>query len=116
MWNLWGLFKTFLNLGPQPFANKYPKDAQEVAAETRTEMVIEFCNECNSAQIETVIDRSLMFNDYYYLSSVNKELVTHFEELAQEELHGCTFVLDVGSNDGIFLPSLKGYGCQVCWY
>jgi methylation protein EvaC len=104
--------KPFLDLGAQPFANKYPKNQKEIETEQKIEMVIEFCQECKSAQIANIIDRSLMFNDYYYLSSVNKELVDHFEKFSKEELRECKFVLDVGSNDGILLRPLKELGIK----
>ena len=102
-----GQASEFLDLGMQPFANKYPKNKSEIDAETKHEMIVEFCVECKSAQISSIIDREMMFNDYYYLSSVNRELVQHFNELAGEELKDCQFVLDVGSNDGILLRPLK---------
>ena len=47
-----------------------------------------------------------MFEDYYYLSSVNAGLVRHFEGLANK-LTNAEFVVDVGSNDGILLKPLK---------
>jgi SAM-dependent methyltransferase len=53
-----------------------------------------------------------MFEDYYYLSSVNAGLVRHFERLAAK-LAGARFVLDVGSNDGILLRPLKELGIKA---
>jgi methylation protein EvaC len=102
----------FLDLGMQPFANKYPKNQQDVADEIKMKMAIEFCTECKSAQISSVVDRNLMFEDYYYLSSVNSELVKHFTDLAENELSKCKFVVDIGSNDGILLRPLKKNGIK----
>jgi SAM-dependent methyltransferase len=53
-----------------------------------------------------------MFEDYYYLSSVNAGLVRHFEGLAKK-LAGAHFVVDVGSNDGILLKPLKELGVNA---
>ena len=53
-----------------------------------------------------------MFEDYYYLSSVNRELVRHFEDLAQQ-LASAHFVVDVGSNDGILLKPLQKLGVKA---
>ena len=47
-----------------------------------------------------------MFTNYYYLSSVNLELDKHFEKLSKT-IHKNCFVIDIGSNDGIFLKYLK---------
>ena len=56
--------------------------------------------------------RSLMFKDYYYLSSVNIELVQHFTKLADQIKHS-RFVLDIGSNDGTCLKYFKQLGMTV---
>ena len=50
-----------------------------------------------------------MFEDYYYLSSVNLGLVKHFSKLAKK-IKTNSFVLDIGSNDGVFLKPLKEMG------
>jgi hypothetical protein len=50
-----------------------------------------------------------MFEDYYYLSSVNQELKNHFEDFSKK-LSEFNFILDVGSNDGILLRPLKNLG------
>lgn len=99
-----------LDLGLQPFANKYPKSPTE--SEVKQPMIIEYCSTCMSAQIASVIDRNLMFEDYYYLSSVNKELVKHFEQFAENELSSSKFVIDIGSNDGILLRPLSNRGIR----
>lgn len=95
----------FLNLGQQPLANKYPTAAQ-FETEEFFPLTMFFCPRCKNVQLGTVISRERMFEDYYYLSSVNAGLVRHFEKLAQK-LADAKFVVDVGSNDGILLKPLK---------
>src|SRR3989344_4471107 len=53
-----------------------------------------------------------MFEDYYYLSSVNQGLVRHFTALAGT-LAGRKLVVDIGSNDGILLKPLKALGVRA---
>ena len=53
-----------------------------------------------------------MFEDYYYLSSVNEGLVSHFENLAKK-LSLSSFIVDIGSNDGILLKPLKSMGIRA---
>ncbi len=101
----------FLNLGQQPLANKYPKK-EEFTAEDFFPMIVNFCPTCKNVQLGTIISRERMFEDYYYLSSVNPGLVRHFEALA-EELRGAHFVVDLGSNDGILLKPLKERGVRA---
>ena len=95
-----------INLGKQPLANKYPKNKDEVKKEKKFNLKIIFCQRCRSGQIKKIINRNILFEDYYYLSSVNKKLKEHFEKLAIK-LKRYDFVVDVGSNDGILLKPLK---------
>ncbi len=95
-----------LNLGKQPLANKYPKNKKEIINEKKFNLKIIFCSKCRSAQIKKIINRNILFEDYYYLSSVNKKLKEHFSVLANK-LRKYKFVVDIGSNDGILLNPLK---------
>jgi len=99
------------SLGQQPLANKYPKSVNEFDAENILEMNAFYCDECGYINLPCEIGRATFFEDYYYLSSINSELVAHFEDLALEiEFKKPKFVLDVGSNDGILLRPLKRLG------
>lgn len=94
------------SLGMQPLANKYPKDSSEKLHESLYHMNVDFCESCLSAQVHVDVARETFFQDYYYLSSVNKELCDHFNELSKE-LKSKNFVLDIGSNDGVLLNPLQ---------
>ena len=95
------------SLGLQPLANKYPKDAREMEIEFKSSMEIYFCESCLYVNIPCTISRDFFFEDYFYLSSVNKELMEHFRLLADHIKNiKSNFVLDVGSNDGILLEQL----------
>ena len=95
-----------IDLGKQPLANKYPKNKFEVKTEKKFSLKILFCKNCRSGQIKKIINRNILFEDYYYLSSVNKKLKEHFAKLAFK-IKKYNFVVDVGSNDGILLEPLK---------
>lgn len=101
----------FLNLGDQPLANKYPKEA-DFASEDFVPLRVLFCTNCKNVQLSTVVSRERMFEDYYYLSSVNPGLVRHFNEFAKK-LSAAKFVVDIGSNDGILLKPLKDLGIKA---
>ena len=62
-----------IDLGLQPLANKYPKDLLEINKEKKFSLKVVFCSTCKCAQIKKIIDRKLLFKDYYYLSSINKK-------------------------------------------
>ena len=101
----------FLDLGQQPLANKYPGEAQ-FESEEFFPLAVFFCPRCKNVQLGTMVSRARMFEDYYYLSSVNAGLVRHFEDLAKK-LNGARFVVDVGSNDGILLKPLAALGVKA---
>src|SRR3989344_99636 len=75
--------EVFLDLGLQPLANKYPREA-DFASEDFFPMKVFFCATCKNVQLGTTVSRERMFEDYYYLSSVNLGLVRHFESLAKK--------------------------------
>ena len=95
-----------LDLGKQPLANKYPKSLKQIKNEKKFSLKILFCKNCKSAQIKKIVDRNILFEDYYYLSSVNKKLRQHFESLSKK-VKKYKFIVDIGSNDGILLKPLK---------
>ncbi len=101
----------FLDLGRQPLANKYPKKEQ-FASEDFFGVKVFFCGNCKSVQLGVAVSRERMFEDYYYLASVNVGLVQQYEVFAQT-LVNSRFVVDIGSNDGILLRPLKALGVKA---
>lgn len=101
-----------LNLGLQPLANKYPASEAAFKTEDFFPLAVFFCTNCKNVQLGTIVSRERMFEDYYYLSSVNSGLVRHFETLAKK-LSRANFVVDIGSNDGILLKPLKALGVKA---
>jgi len=99
-----------LDLGRQPLANKYPL-ADQFETEARFPLKVMFCENCRNVQLSEKVSRELMFEDYFYLSSVNDGLVRHFVDLAGK-IKDSRFVVDVGSNDGILLAPLKSLGVK----
>ncbi|KKU68849.1 MAG: Methyltransferase family protein [Parcubacteria group bacterium GW2011_GWA2_47_16] len=102
----------FLNLGKQPLANKYPSSEALFKEEDFFPLTVFFCANCKNVQLGTVVSRERMFEDYYYLSSVNLGLVKHFERFS-EKLKKAKFLVDIGSNDGILLKPLKALGVKA---
>lgn len=100
-----------LDLGNQPLANKYPANEALFKTEDFFPLVVFFCTHCKNVQLGTVVSRERLFEDYYYLSSVNPGLVRHFEQWAKK-LAPAKFVVDIGSNDGILLKPLKERGVK----
>lgn len=100
-----------INLGKQPFANKYPSETN-IEFEQLNDLSIQICNYCYTASTNSIASRETMFEEYFYLSSINHELVEHFNILAKK-IPPSTKLLDVGSNDGIFLRPLLRNGVKA---
>ena len=45
---------------------------KEITNEKKFTLKILFCANCRSGQIKKIVNRNILFDDYYYLSSVNK--------------------------------------------
>ena len=105
----------FLDLGMQPLANKYPR-AEEFLRERRVPLKAAFCSECELVQLtsDCLVSREDLFQDYYYLSSVNQGLVQHFVQLAKLiSAKKPRLVVDIGSNDGVLLKPLNKAGVRA---
>lgn len=100
-----------INLGKQPFANKYPSETS-IEFEQLNDLSIQTCQYCYTASTNSIASREIMFEEYFYLSSINHELVDHFNILAKK-IPQSTKLLDIGSNDGIFLKPLLRNGVKA---
>jgi methylation protein EvaC len=95
--------KEFLDLGKQPIANcfLYEKDIPneyfynlKVGFDVKTKLVTHM----------EYIDLSLMFNENYsYRGSMSKTMVNHFKEFSDSFKNKNIKLLEIGSNDGVFL-------------
>jgi hypothetical protein len=78
---------------------------------------VKFCNECKNSQLSFVAPPREMFDNYLYVSSTAHSFRSHFENAAVKyasefNLNENTLVVDIGSNDGIFLAPLIKMGIK----
>lgn len=76
------------------------------------------CSECGHAQLLDVVKPEILFGNYIYTSSSSPGLLEHFEDYvdvlkSKINLRHGDFVIDIGSNDGLFLTLLQSNGCKV---
>ena len=76
------------------------------------------CCECNNIQLGAVVEPEKLFDNYLYTSSTSMSFQKHFDDLAKELISKYTLtsnstVLDIGSNDGVFLKPLKNNNIDV---
>jgi len=102
-----------LSLGFQPLANNLIKKKTDKVEKFPLE--INYCSDCHNSQLSVAVEAKKMFNNYFYLSSTSSSFRKHFEEAAKKyikefKLNKNSYIIDVGSNDGIGLVPFKKYG------
>jgi SAM-dependent methyltransferase len=107
-----------LSLASTPPANAFVPAAAIADEQPRFPLDLWFCRECTHLQLLDVVDPSVLFADYVYVSGTSPVFVAHFERYARDvsERFGLTagdFVVDVGSNDGSLLGFFQRGGQRV---
>ncbi len=106
-------FFRFVSLGYQPNPNNLLKSKKE--REYFYPLEVNICNKCFNAQLSTTSNYKKIYSNYIYKSSISKNFVTHFDKAATHyidkfNLKKNSFIIDVGSNDGIGLLPFKRRG------
>ena len=105
--------KRVISLGYQPLANNLLKKKTE-----NTELYpleVNYCDNCHNCQLSVAVDPKKMFLNYLYTSSTSKVFREHFERSAKKyikefKLTKKSYIIDVGSNDGIALTPFRNLG------
>jgi len=105
--------KRVLSLGYQPLANNLLKKKDEECKVYPLELNV--CEECYNCQLSVAIHRDEMFSSYLYQSSTTKTFREHFEKAAKKYINDFnldkdSYIIDVGSNDGIGLKPFLDLG------
>ena len=103
--------KRVISLGYQPLANNLLKNKNDPDELFPLEM--NYCPNCHNCQLSVVVDPKKMFSHYLYTTSTSTPMVKHFEMAAQKYIkelklsYKKSYIVDVGSNDGIALKPFK---------
>lgn len=105
-----------ISLGESPLANNLSSSPTEKDEKYPLEM--NYCQKCKNCQLSVSVDASKMFDNYLYVSSTAATFRKHFEDAAVKyidkfNLDSNSLVVDIGSNDGVFLKPLKDRGIKV---
>ena len=111
-----GSFNHYLSLGLSPLANNLNDKKND--SNDLYPLDLNFCNQCSNSQLSVVVPPEKMFDNYFYLSSTSQQFRDHFVDIAKElktdlKLKNTSVVVDIGSNDGIFLDPLKNLGINA---
>ena len=98
--------KTFIDFRRMPLAGAFLSKSQ-IKNEFLYPMAMQFCKNCSSVQVDTVIPLDILFKKYFYFSSSINTLIEHFFDLSnmvsKKYLKNGGNVLEIGCNDGVFL-------------
>ena len=111
-----GDFVHYLSLGLSPLANNLNSKKNE--KNDLYPLDLNFCKQCYNSQLSVVVPPEKMFDTYLYLSSTSEQFQKHFIDIAKElktklNLKNNSLVVDIGSNDGIFLKPIKELGINA---
>lgn len=88
---------------PQALANNFtlPSEAREGFVPLR----IMYCLGCTLAQLGEVVNPDILYKNYLYTTSNSETMRRHFDRLTKDIIseNGTGSLLEVGSNDGLFL-------------
>lgn len=107
----------FLSLGPTALANAFVANA-DGPPERRYPLDLYFCETCTLVQLADVIDPSVLFGHYLYVSGTSHTIRAHHEEFATTVtarlgLGPRDLVLEAASNDGNLLQAFQRRAIRV---
>ena len=106
--------KRVISLGYQPLANNLLKKREQKADLYPLEL--NYCPKCHNCQLSVAVDPKKMFSNYLYTSSTSKSFRQHFINAAKTYIKNFklkpkkSYIIDIGSNDGIALKPFKDLG------
>ncbi len=105
--------KRVVSLGYHPLANNLITKKEEKCDLYPLE--VNYCNICHNCQLSVAVDPKKMFSNYLYTSSTSKVFRNHFVEAAKKyskelKLNKQSFIIDIGSNDGVALKPFLDLG------
>jgi 2-polyprenyl-3-methyl-5-hydroxy-6-metoxy-1,4-benzoquinol methylase len=108
-----GATKTIVELKPTPPANEILPIHNEDKELFPLNLVQ--CQHCQHLQLDTEISMFRLFKHYVYTSNTSASNYRYFHYYATQMMSQFTpkFVVDIGSNDGMFLHFFQEQGCKV---
>lgn len=107
-----------LSLTPTPPANAFVAKSALNDTQEFFPLDLFFCKSCTHVQLLDIVDPSVLFADYVYVSGISPVFVEHFKKYAAYVLSrfqppADSLVVDIGSNDGTLLSIFKDAGMTV---
>ena len=106
--------KRVVSLGYQPLANNLHNKKNQRAELYPLE--VNYCPKCHNCQLSVAVEAKKMFSNYLYTSSTSKSFRDHFKNAANKYIKEFklkkSFIIDIGSNDGVALKPFINSGLK----
>src|SRR5262249_27556193 len=104
-----------LDLGKQPLANAFLKEADLARPEDRYRLSVLFCEECLLVQTDTNVPPEKIFSNYIYFSSYSQVWLAHAKAYCEAMIDRFGLgersrVIEAASNDGYLLKNFVAHG------
>lgn len=106
------------SLTPTPPANAFVGKEALNSRQESFPLNVYFCDDCFHVQLLDVVDPSVLFENYVYVSGTSPVFVAHFKEYAKDLINRFSpprdsLAVDIGSNDGTLLGFFRDAGLRV---
>ncbi len=111
-----------LDMGKTPLANNLAPNLNESIIQKDFDLCLIICKRCNHVQLNTEINKEILFSKYSYKTGISSTMSEHFNCFANKlseyfdkknKLYSDLKVLDIGSNDSTLLDILKSKGYKT---
>ena len=103
-------YQKTLKLKDTPPANELYPTREQARAADKFPLEVVMCTECKHVQLKHIVNPKRLFDDYVYKSGTSSFFKQHFDKLAEQVVSKFpiqSYVLEIGSNDGILLRSFE---------
>jgi len=106
--------KRVVSLGYQPLANNLLNKKEDKCELYPLE--VNYCDNCHNCQLSVAVDPKKMFSNYLYTSSTSASFREHFIAATKNYVKEFklkpkkSYIIDIGSNDGVALKPFKDLG------
>ena len=107
-----------LSLESTPIAGNYVSQGEIGETQEVYPLDVALCNNCGNIFLLDIVDSEVLYKNFKYVSSSSPDLAEHFCRYAEYTLDHFsvprgTFIVDIGSNDGLFLREFQKRGLRV---
>ncbi len=111
-----------LDMGKTPLANNLVDNFDASIIQKDYDLGLIICKNCNHVQLNTEINKEILFSKYSYKTGISSTMLNHFNCFAnnlceyfnnKKKLFSEIKVLDIGSNDSALLDILRSKGYKT---